>query len=160
MRRLVRAAGLAVALATPAAGQGRAENCAASLAVRAFPDGNELARVALNGTAPAFTLTYRHSVTLTMVESRYTVEDGRVVHLAEAFADHGPGLAGNAAAPGARWERRNGRFILHERRVIERLVLRVHRDHGNRLDAAGPLDLTRWGNRALEIAPMPCAAGG
>jgi hypothetical protein len=157
LRKRLFAAGLAAALIAAGNEVSATEPCTPQLSIRGFPAGGELGRVRLRTGMPHFAHAYRHSVTLSEVVSEYAVESGRLVHTAESFADHGPGLAANALAPGARWERRDGRFVLHDRRVLERLVVRVHRDHGNRLDALGSLDLTRWGDRALEIVPLTCA---
>ncbi|MBU0724067.1 MAG: DUF1850 domain-containing protein [Alphaproteobacteria bacterium] len=88
--------------------------------------------------------------------SRYVVEDGRIVQIAEEFDQHGFGMPYGADRPGEKLELREGRFVLHMQRAIGPLYIRVGEAYGNRLEAAGSLDLTQWGARRLELVPLPC----
>lgn len=108
------------------------------------------------GPDGSFALRYIHSVALTPVVSRYRLENGRIVQTAEEFDQHGFGLPYGADRPGEKLELRDGRFVLHMHRVIGPLYIRVGKPYGNRLEAAGDLDLTQWGARRLELVPLPC----
>lgn len=146
------AAALAVALALAACATNNA--CRQGLAVRSFPDGAPLMRVTLE-EGDRFALSFRHSVTLRPIEERYVVEGGRIVQTAMLFDQHGPGLP-DRAEPGLRWGREGDRFAVAMERPIERLVVRVAPAHDNRLMARRAIDLTQWGSRAVEIAPLAC----
>lgn len=129
--------------------------CVPRLGIYGHPDGAPLAEI---GTAPdgSFALRYIHSVALTPVVSRYVIEDDRIVQTAEEFDQHGFGLPYGADRPGERLELRDGRFVLHMRRAVGPLYIRVGAAHGNRLEGAGSLDLTQWGARRLELVALPC----
>lgn len=153
---------LALCLCAPLA-PAAAADCSGRLAVSAFPDGRPLLQVTLKPLAPDrgpgydFALRYRHSVTLTPVESRYRIEDGRLVQVAELFTDHGPGLASDLAGDGRRWERAEGAFELEMERPLERIVLRVAGAYANELLTADTrYDLTAWGDRALLLETSTC----
>lgn len=108
------------------------------------------------GPDGGFALRYIHSVALTPVVSRYLLEDGFIVQIAEEFDQHGFGLPYAADRPGERLELRDGRFVLHMHRAVGPLYIRVGPAYDNRLEAAGSLDLTQWGARRLELVPLPC----
>lgn len=137
------------------AGTQEAVSCAPRIGIYGHPDGTPLADI---GTASggSFALRYIHSVALTPVVSRYRLENGRIVQTAEEFDQHGFGLPYGADRPGERFELRDGRFILHMHRAVGPLYIRVGKPYGNRLEAAGDLDLTQWGARRLELVPLPC----
>lgn len=129
------------------------------LLVEAHPEGVVLARVATGPQDGAFALTFLHSVALTPVTGRYAIEGGGIVQRAEEFDQHGAGLPFAASEPGSRMERREGRFVLHLRREIPELLVRVGAEHQNRLEGAETLDLTQWGERRLRIRPDECSRG-
>ena len=125
------------------------------IGIQGHPDGTKLAEMAA-GPDGGFALRYIHSVALTPVVSRYRLEDGRIVQIAEEFDQHGFGLPYGADRPGERLELRDGRFVLHMHRAMGPLYVRVSAPYGNRLDGAESLDLTQWGARRLELVPLPC----
>ena len=135
-------------------------DAAACIALAAHPEGRVVAQFDVPATAPAFTVTYVHSVTRTPVVERYRVDGRTIVQTEIRFAQHGPGLPTEADAGGA-FERRDGQFVVTMARRFEVVVMRVHADQSPRL-AAGDTraDLAAWGNRALalSVAPGPCPA--
>lgn len=145
---------MAVVAALVAAGLAAA--CA--LELRAFPDGELLARIPL-AHDNRFALRYMHSVTLRPIESRYQVnaQTAAIVQVAELFDQHGPGMATDLA-PGERLDTVRDadgvRFVMTMARPIERLVVRVQRLPGQTLVTQGrSLELIRFGERALELKP-------
>jgi len=129
--------------------------CVPRIGIYGHPDGTPLADIE-TGPDANFALRYIHSVALTPVVSRYRLENGRIVQTAEEFDQHGFSLPYGADRPGERFELRDGRFVLHMHRAIGPLYIRVGAAYGNRLEAAGDLDLTQWGARRLELVPLPC----
>lgn len=129
--------------------------CVPRIGIQGHPDGTKLAEMAA-GPDGGFALRYIHSVALTPVVSRYRLEDGYIVQIAEEFDQHGFGLPYGADRPGERLALRDGRFVLHMRRAVGPLYVRVGAAHGNRLEGAGSLDLTQWGDRRLELVPLAC----
>jgi hypothetical protein len=129
---------------------------ACALEVRSVPQEDVLERVPL--TRHAFALRYTHSVTLRPVESRYELRGGRIVQTAEVFDEHGPGMA-TEPIPGERLDTVRDasgvRYLMTMQRPIERLIVRVHRLPGQKLVVNDEtLDLTRFGERALELKPI------
>jgi hypothetical protein len=128
---------------------------AACLSIASSPDGAPLAFVALPPTDATFRLTYRHSVTRTPVEERYRVEDDAIVQTEIRFEEHGPGLPTEPDA-GAQWTRRDGRYVVTLNRRFPRVTMRIESSTHPALDAsARTVDLAQWGNRALELKPVP-----
>lgn len=146
---LVWPAPVAVLVAALAAASATA--CPVGLAVARVADGAVLARVA----ADAFTLEWRHSVTLTMVRDRYVLTpEGEIIQVEERFEAHGPGMAHD----GEGWRREGGQYVLPLNRPIDRLILRTAPEHRNRLRAGdADIDLTRWPGQPLELLPVPCS---
>jgi hypothetical protein len=103
-----------------------------------------------------FSLSYRHSVTLSEVTADYVVEDGGTIHqTTERFTDLGPGMAHD----GAVLEPGGAQFVVSLDRPIERLILRSSTAAANRLSAGEwQIDLTRWPNEPLEIIASPCTS--
>lgn len=130
-----------------------------TLAAAACPKGLVVVRVA-NGTvlaaaqAAAFSLSYRHSVTLTPVTARYVIAgDGRLIQVEERFSAHGPGLAHDVEG----WRREGDSFVLTLEREIDRLVLRTAPEYENLLIADGArIDLTAWPREPLEVRAIDC----
>lgn len=110
--------------------------------------------VLLRWRTEAFTLRYRHSVTLTPVSAAYVIApDGAITQTEERFAAHGPGMAHD----GAGWHREGDEMVLPLNRPIPRLVLRTAPAHENRLTVGGvETDLTRWPGQPLELRALPC----
>lgn len=120
------------------------------LAVVGLRDG--LTRIEL--PARVFTLTWRHSVSLTPVEADYILEqDGGIVQTEERFVAHGPGMAYD----GEGWIERDGEMVLPLHRPVPRLILRTAPEHENRLIVGDQMiDLTRWPATPLEILSPDC----
>ncbi len=131
--------------------------CSDSLVIFRFPSMTELGRFSLPPDG-RFALSFIHSVSGTPVRDDYSVTGGRVVQVSETFETHGAGLpSGSWEADAAGWEHRDGKFILHLRRPIGRLVVRTDRRYKNRLHLAGAvIDLNQWEDQALEIKIEPC----
>ncbi|WP_209427598.1 DUF1850 domain-containing protein [Pararhodobacter sp. SW119] len=146
-----RVATAAAFLALVLAGTGAAA-CPAELRVVRLADGAVLAAA----PARAFTLSYRHSVTLSRVQADYRVAaDGTIRQTAERFADLGPGMTHGGAPP----RREGAGYVLALDRPIDRLILRASPDAANRLHLIGAeIALTRWPGTPLEILARPCAA--
>jgi hypothetical protein len=141
---------LAAVVATPAAAI-----AAPCIAIVGPPERELLASVPLPPDR-GFTITYVHSVTRTPVTETYRATADRFVQTSIRFEQHGPGLP-TAPGPGERWERRDGRFVVTMQRPLGDIRMRVHADQAPTLDAGGaPIPLSRWGNRALGLAPAPC----
>ena len=104
--------------------------------------------------ADAFTLRYRHSVTLTPVTAHYAIApDGSITQTEERFSAHGPGMAHD----GAGWHRDGDEMVLPLNRPIPHLVLRTAAAHENRLIVGGAeIDLTRWPGQPLHFRALPC----
>jgi hypothetical protein len=134
--------------------------CERGLTVTGFPDGATLAEIKLGETgsdAYDFSTVYLHSVTLTPVESRYRLAAGGIHQTAELFQQHGPGLASEAVEAGTVWRHADGWFLIEVDRTFEHIVMRVAGAYRNRLIGGGNIvDLTRWGDRALELRPRSC----
>jgi hypothetical protein len=144
MRRLGPAlAGLALSSAAATA-------CPVGLAVVRAGDGT----VVYVAQAEEFSLSYRHSVTLTPVTARYVIApDGTLTQTEERFAAHGPGLAHD----GEGWRRDGDSFVLPLNREIGRLIVRTAPEHENRLIIADTrIDLAAWPREPLHLTPMPC----
>lgn len=120
------------------------------LAVIGLRDG--LTRVEI--PTQAFTLSWRHSVSLTPVEADYIIEpDGRIVQTEERFVAHGPGMAYD----GEGWSEREGEMVLPLHRPVPRLILRTAPDHENRLIVGDQtINLTRWPATPLELLSPDC----
>lgn len=132
-----------------------AASAACTLELRGFPQGDLLSRVALSDRT--FALRYTHSVTLRAVESRYEIRAGRIVQTAEVFDQHGPGMATEPLA-GERLDTLRDaagvRYVITMQRPIERLIVRVQKLPAQKLMVGDEaLDLTRFGDRALELKP-------
>jgi hypothetical protein len=139
-------------IATAAHGAPPAPAC---IAVIGYPEEQVLTSVPLPADR-GFAITYVHSVTRTPVVETYRVDAGALVQTSIRFEQHGPGLP-TAPGPGERWERRDGRFVVTMQRPLGDIRMRVHADQAPTLDAGGtPIPLSRWGNRALGLAPAPC----
>jgi len=137
-----------------------APSCAPSVAVRAFPDGTELARVPLPDDR-RFALSFIHSVSMTPVRDNYVVEaDGAIRQTSEIFIAHGQGLPSSPAEPGGTgWVHEDGKFRLDMDRPISRLVVRTDARYRNRLHlGAETLNLNHWPDQALDIRPIVCSA--
>lgn len=151
-RRRIEATAVACVLAASAGGAG-----ATCLAIDSHPEAMPLSRIALPASDPTFTLRYVHSVTRTPVDEDYRVDGSTIVQTAIRFAQHGPGLPTEADA-GASWRvDANGITVTMNRRH-ETIAMRVHADQAPRLTAAGdarPVELARWGNRALVLSAAP-----
>ncbi|WP_157046592.1 DUF1850 domain-containing protein [Roseovarius sp. 217] len=104
--------------------------------------------------AQAFTLKWRHSVSLTPVEADYIITpDGGIVQTEERFIAHGPGMAYD----GKGWVQRDGAMVLPLDRPVPRLILRSAPEHENRLIVGDQMiDLTRWPATPLEILSPDC----
>ena len=140
--------GLGIAALALASACARAACVALSPAAGAAPP---LAQVALDDRAPAFRVTYVHSVTLTPVEERYVVEGDHIVQTEIRFVEHGPGLP-TAPDAGGTFEQRDGTFVVRGRREFDRIVMRVDAAQEPALaTATRTLDLARWGHRALAL---------
>lgn len=122
----------------------------ASLAVVGLRDGRTLIEL----PARAFTLTWRHSVSLTTVAADYIIApDGQIVQTEERFVAHGPGMAYD----GEGWTERDGEMVLPLHRPVPRLILRTAPEHENRLIVGGQtIDLTRWPATPLELLSPDC----
>lgn len=121
-----------------------------ALAVIGLRDG--LTRIEI--PAQAFTLSWRHSVSLTRVEADYIVKpDGQILQTEERFVAHGPGMAYD----GEGWIQRDGEMVLPLHRPVPRLILRTAPEHENRLIVGDHMiDLTRWPATPLEILSPEC----
>lgn len=129
---------------------------ACALEVRSVPQGDVLARVPL--AERAFALRYTHSVTLRPVESRYELRGGQIVQTAEMFDEHGPGMA-TEPLQGERLDTVRDaagvRYVMRMQRPIGHLIVRVHRLPAQTLVVRErTLELTRFGERALELTPV------
>ena len=125
---------------------------------RASLEAGVLATLA-TGPAGSFDLTYIHSVTRTPVVETYRVEADALVQTSIAFDSHGPGLPTQPDA-GETWREVDGRFVVSMARRFERIRMRVHRDQSPQLHiTGGTIDLAQWGNRAIELHTVTCAAG-
>lgn len=131
--------------------------CAWRLRISDARAGTDFGHWPLCGERPEFALGFLHSVSLTRVLDLYRVEQGRIVQTAELFEEHGAGLPSTRSEIGGRgWHHEQGRFRLDLERPIGRLVVRVGRDYGNELKLpTATVDLTQWGDRALEITVEP-----
>ncbi|MDD7970878.1 DUF1850 domain-containing protein [Roseinatronobacter alkalisoli] len=134
-----------------AGGPGAAHDCAQrAIDVVRLHDGVVLA------TLPArpFTLVWRNSVTLTMVQADYILGDGgQIIQIAERFAAHGPGMAHD----GTGWRVENDQMAIELHRDVGRLILRSAPAHENRLIAGDTtIDLTQWPATPLEILSPDC----
>ncbi|MFU8778258.1 MAG: DUF1850 domain-containing protein [Roseovarius sp.] len=111
-------------------------------------------RTRIDLPAHAFTLTWRHSVSLTRVEADYIIEpDGGIVQTEERYVAHGPGMAHTGHAP----TQADGTMVLPLHRPVPRLILRSAPDHENRLIVGGQvIDLTRWPATPLELLSPDC----
>jgi len=127
-----------------------------NLVIRQFPGSAVLASLPLPAD-DRFSLSFIHSVSGTPVRDDYLVTDGRIVQVAETVETHEaglPSLADEADAQG--WEFHQGRFVLHLRRPIARLVMRTDRRYCNRLILASRVvDLNQWEDQALELGIAP-----
>ncbi|MGP9791179.1 DUF1850 domain-containing protein [Roseinatronobacter sp. NSM] len=134
-----------------AGGPGAARDCTPrALDVVRLHDGKTLATL----PAGAFSMLWRHSVTLTMVQADYVLDpQGRIIQIAERFAAHGPGMAHD----GTGWRVHDGQMVIDLNRDVGRLILRSAPAHENRLIAGDTeLDLTQWPATPLEIRPPDC----
>jgi hypothetical protein len=140
---------MVAAMALAAASTGAPAACIALSP--AEPGAPALALIALDDRAPAFRITYIHSVTHTPVEERYVVDGDRIVETEIRFVEHGPGLPTEADAGGT-FEHRDGAFVVRGRREFERIVMRVDAAQTPSLStAARSVDLARWGHRAVAL---------
>lgn len=104
--------------------------------------------------AQPFSLHWRNSVTLSMVQADYIIDPhGQIIQIAERFAAHGPGMAHD----GTGWRIEGGQMVIDLHRDIGRLILRSAREHENRLIAGDTvIDLTQWPATPLEILSPDC----
>lgn len=104
--------------------------------------------------AQPFSLLWRNSVTLGMVQADYILGlHGQIIQVAERFAAHGPGMAHD----GAGWRIEGGQMVVDLNRDIPRLILRTATAYENRLIAGDiTLDLTQWPATPLEILSPDC----
>ncbi|MBR3369739.1 MAG: DUF1850 domain-containing protein [Rhodobacteraceae bacterium] len=134
-----------------AGGPGAARDCTPRvLDVVRLHDGMTLASL----PTAAFSLVWRHSVTLTPVQADYIIDPrGQIIQIAERFAAHGPGMAHD----GTGWRVEDGQMVIDLHRDVGRLILRSAPAHDNRLIAGDTtLDLTQWPATPLEILSPDC----
>ena len=126
------------------------------LAVTQFPDGQELARMALQGE-DGFSLSFIHSVSNTRVKDIYQIRSGSIVQVAERFKTHGAGLPTSPEEPGGlAWEQEGEEFILKMERPISRLVIRTDKNYQNRLIIGNrTINLNQWKDQALLLQILP-----
>ena len=102
-----------------------------------------------------FALSFIHSVTMTPVRDNYEMTpDGGICQTSEIFESHCAGLPYSDQETGAtRWEQKDGKFILHMKRDIPKLVVRTDKRYRNRLHIQDQvIDLNQWEDQALLIA--------
>ena len=129
------------------------------LAVATLPDEHPVALVTLQDPPATFSVSYLHSVTRTLVDERYVVENGALVQTEMRFEQHGPGLP-TEADPGGSFTTEGGRFVSRMSRRFDGIRMRVHRDqHPTLSSRGGRVDLARWGDRALMVVPVDCPDG-
>ena len=133
------------------------DSSAKCMVVRQYPSLHELGRYPL-GSLRTFALTFIHSVSKTPVRDEYDINDSNIVQTAELFETHGAGLPSDIQDPGAvSWENRDGRFILHLKRPIPQLVVRIDRNYKNRLLLGRKeINLCQWEDQALELIVKSC----
>ena len=102
------------------------------LTIRQYPAMTVLATVPITG-GKTFSLSFIHSVTLTPVQDIYEItSDGGICQTSEIFESHCAGLPFSEQETGAtKWEQRDGKFILHMKRDIPKLVVRTDRTYQN-----------------------------
>jgi len=127
-----------------------ARACTSLMTVTALQDED----VVLSIPAETFTLSWRHSVSLTQVEADYKLgPDGQMYQTEERFSTHGPGMEYG----GEGWRFEAGQMILQLDRPIPRLIVRAAPEHKNSVIVAGQThDLTRWPAIPLELELRPC----
>jgi len=131
----------------------------ACLSIAAVPDGHVLATLAMPDAGQAFDITYVHSVTRRAIVESYRLDAGALLETSIVFDQHGPGLP-TAPDAGQTWTERDGRFVVTLARRFETIRVRVHRDQQWRLVVAGKaIDLTQWGNRAVDLRAVACREG-
>lgn len=117
-------------------------------------DGHEVARLPA-GPDGAFSLSFIHSVSRTLVIDQYRVEAGQIVQTAEVFQAHGAGLpsiANDMDATG--WRHEDGHFILDMRRPTGPIPLRIQAQFRNTFHTTDTdLPLASLGYSALTLAP-------
>lgn len=149
---------LAVMLAACTALSPQPTDCAFEIVIRRFPSHEELGRNKTDQFG-RFSLTFIHSVSETPVRDDYRLMDGKIIQTSEVFETHGAGLPFSPEETGAtRWEHVNGKFIIHMRRPIDRLIVRTDERYKNRLLISGKtVNLNQWEDQALEISAEPCS---
>jgi len=147
---------LALLLAACASFYPRQTGCVSAVVLRRFPSSEELGRYPLAKDG-RFSLSFIHSVSTTPVRDNYRVEGDTIIQTSETFEAHGAGLPSMFGEPGATdWEQRDGKFILHMQRPIDRLIVRTDRRYHNRLHLHDTeIDLNQWEDQALEVIIEP-----
>ena len=127
-----------------------------SMVVRTFPAGKDLGTYKVSENS-MFSLTFVHSVSNTPVQDDYMVINDRILQVAETFMTHVAGLPSEVNDPlTQRWEQKEGKFILHMKRPIKKLVVRTDKNYNNRLIVGGRIiNLNQWEDQALEILVKP-----
>lgn len=123
------------------------------LVIRTFPEMDLLMDLPF-GNSRTFSLSFIHSVTMTPVQDQYEVAlNGDIHQTSEIFESHCAGLPFSDQETGATfWEQKDGKFILHMKREIPKLVVRTDRRYRNRLHIQNRvIDLNQWEDQALLI---------
>ncbi len=127
------------------------------LTIRQYPGMTALATVPMTKDL-TFSLSFIHSVTITPVQDIYEITpDGGICQTSEIFESHCAGLPYSDEETNAtQWEQRDGKFILHMRRNIPRLVVRTDKNYQNRLHLPEQtIDLNQWADQALLLNITP-----
>lgn len=110
---------------------------------------------------PSFSLTFIHSVSLTPVLDRYRIiEEGdngyEILQTEERFIAHGQGLPSMENEPDViGFEHRDGQFMLHLKRPIDKLIVRTDSRFKNRLHTGKEvINLNQWPDTGLWIYPV------
>jgi len=141
----------ALAVAAPAARAG-------CMVLTAVPEGRPLATLAVPDATPTFDVTYVHSVTHRLIVETYRIDGNALLETSIVFDQHGPGLP-TAPDAGETWTDRDGQFVVTLARRFDSIRMRVHRDQSPQLlIGAQHVDLAAWGNRAVELRAVKCAA--
>lgn len=127
------------------------------LCLSAFPSNQRLQTFPLK-VGQLFSLQFVHSVSLTPVRDIYQIEKDQIIQIAEIFSAHGAGLPSQLNEVDAtEWQHQDGQFMLHMRRSIPTLIVRVQADYQNRLIIGQQSYLlAEWHEGAVQL--QPCQA--